>query len=381
MNKDWLEKDFYAVIGVSKDATADEIKKKYRKLARELHPDKNPGDKAAEERFKEVSEAYDVLSDDAKRKEYDEARALFAGGGFRPGGGGGFGRGGGQQYQDYVNMEDLFGEDSGGFGDFLGGIFNRGRGGGRTPQPRRGQDLESSLTLSFDDALDGVTVPLRLSTDAPCTSCRGTGAKAGTVPRMCPTCDGSGQTSRNAGGFAFAEPCVTCRGRGLYVDDPCPSCRGSGRGLSTRTVQARIPAGVKNGARIRLKGKGGAGERGGPSGDLLVDVAVTPHPVFERKGDNLSVTVPVTYTEAALGGEIPVPIPRGGCPPGTGPGSTGRRSRAGGRCPPWSTAGCGLPRASASRVRAGRTGAASAGAARQARQRRRSCRRGRRRRS
>ena len=329
MNKDWLEKDFYAVIGVSKDATADEIKKKYRKLARELHPDKNPGDKAAEERFKEVSEAYDVLSDDAKRKEYDEARALFAGGGFRPGGGGGFGRGGGQQYQDYVNMEDLFGEDSGGFGDFLGGIFNRGRGGGRTPQPRRGQDLESSLTLSFDDALDGVTVPLRLSTDAPCTSCRGTGAKAGTVPRMCPTCEGSGQTSRNAGGFAFAEPCVTCRGRGLYVDDPCTSCRGSGRGLSTRTVQARIPAGVKDGARIRLKGKGGAGERGGPSGDLLVDVSVTPHPLFERKGDNLSVTVPVTYAEAALGGEIPVPIPRGGSvtvkiPAGTANGRTFR---------------------------------------------------------
>ena len=329
MNKDWLEKDFYAVIGVSKDATADEIKKKYRKLARELHPDKNPGDKAAEERFKGVSEAYDVLSDDAKRKEYDEARALFAGGGFRPGGGGGFGRGGGQQYQDYVNMEDLFGEDSGGFGDFLGGIFNRGRGGARTPQPRRGQDLESSLTLSFDDALDGVTVPLRLSTDAPCTSCRGTGAKAGTVPRMCPTCEGSGQSSRNAGGFAFAEPCVTCRGRGLYVDDPCTSCRGSGRGLSTRTVQARIPAGVKDGARIRLKGKGGAGERGGPSGDLLVDVSVTPHPLFERKGDNLSVTVPVTYTEAALGGEIPVPIPRGGSvtvkiPAGTANGRTFR---------------------------------------------------------
>ena len=146
---------------------------------------------------------------------------------------------------------------------------------------------------------------------------------------MCPTCEGSGQTSRNAGGFAFAEPCVTCRGRGLYVDDPCTSCRGSGRGLSTRTVQARIPAGVKDGARIRLKGKGGAGERGGPSGDLLVDVSVTPHPLFERKGDNLSVTVPVTYTEAALGGEIPVPIPRGGSvtvkiPAGTANGRTFR---------------------------------------------------------
>jgi len=327
MNKDWLEKDFYKVLGVDKGAPADEIKKKYRKLARELHPDKNPGDATAEERFKEVSEAYDVLSDDAKRKEYDEARSLFAGGGFRPGGGGfgGGGFGGGQQY----NVDDLFGQDAGGFGDFLGGIFNRGRGGARTPQPRRGQDLESSLTLSFDDALDGVTVPLRLSTDAPCTSCHGTGAKAGTVPRMCPTCGGSGQTSRNAGGFAFAEPCVTCRGRGLFVDDPCTSCHGSGRGLSSRTVQARIPAGVKNGARIRLKGKGGKGERGGPNGDLLVDITVSPHPVFDRKGDNITITVPVTFTEAALGGEISVPTPRGGSvtlkvPAGTANGRTMR---------------------------------------------------------
>jgi molecular chaperone DnaJ len=329
VNKDWLEKDFYAVLGVTKDSTADEIKKKYRKLARELHPDKNPGDKAAEERFKSVSEAYDVLSDDAKRKEYDEARSLFAGGGFRPGGfgggGGGFG-GGGQQYN--VNVEDLFGEDSGGFGDFLGGIFNRGRG-ARTPQPRRGQDLESSLTLSFDDALDGVTVPLRLSSEAPCTSCHGTGARAGTVPRVCPTCEGTGQTSRNAGGFAFADPCVTCRGRGLFVDDPCPTCQGSGRGLSSRTVQARIPAGVRNGARIRLKGKGAPGERGGPNGDLLVDVTIAPHPVFDRKGDNVTVTVPVTFTEAALGGEIAVPLPRGGSvklkvPAGTANGRTFR---------------------------------------------------------
>jgi molecular chaperone DnaJ len=183
--------------------------------------------------------------------------------------------------------------------------------------------------LSFDDSLDGVTVPLRLSSDAPCTSCHGTGAKAGTVPRMCPTCDGSGQTQRNAGGFAFADPCVTCKGRGLYVDDPCPSCRGSGRGLSTRTVQARIPAGVKNGSRIKLKGKGATGEHGGTAGDLFVDVSVTPHPVFDRKGDNISITVPITFTEAALGGDIPVPTPRGGSvtvkiPAGTASGRTFR---------------------------------------------------------
>ena len=321
MNKDWLEKDFYAILGVGKDASADEVKKKYRKLARELHPDKNPGDKAAEERFKEVSEAYDVISDDAKRKEYDEARALFAGGGYRPGGG--FGGG-----QFNVNMEDLFTGDSSAFGDVLGGIFNRGRGGGgRMRAPRRGQDLESALTLSFDDALDGATVPLRLASEGACDSCHGTGARAGTVPRVCPTCDGTGQTSRNAGGFAFAEPCVTCKGRGLFSDDPCPICRGSGRGLSTRTVQARIPAGVKNGARIRLKGKGGSGERGGPNGDLLVDITVSPHPVFDRKGDNVTVTVPITVAEAALGGEITVPTPRGGTvtlkvPAGTASGRT-----------------------------------------------------------
>ena len=331
MNKDWLEKDFYATLGVSKDASEAELKKKYRTLARENHPDKNPGDAKAEARFKEVSEAYDVLSDPAKRKEYDEARALFAGGGFPGGGGaggfGGFPGGGGGQYN--VNVEDLFGDGGGGFGDFLGGLFNRGGAGGRSRQPRRGQDLESELTLSFDDSLDGVTVPLRLSSDAPCSVCKGTGAKAGTVPRMCPTCDGTGQTSRNAGGFAFAEPCPSCRGRGLFVDDPCSSCRGSGRGTSTRTVQARIPAGVKDGSKIRLKGKGGPGERGGPAGDLFVTVHVSDHPVFGRKNNNVTVTVPVTFSEAALGSQIAVPTPRGGSvtvkiPAGTSNGRTFR---------------------------------------------------------
>lgn len=326
MNKDWLEKDFYAVLGVSKDATADEIKKTYRKLARELHPDKNPGDAKAEERFKSVSEAYDVLSDASKRKEYDEARDLFASGAFSGGGYGGAPGGfGGASYN--VNMEDLFGGDSGGFGDFLGGLFNRG--GGRAPQPRRGADLESEVTLSFDDALDGATVALRLSTEAACSVCHGTGAQPGTVPTTCPTCGGSGQTSRNAGGFAFAEACPTCRGRGLLIEDPCSACHGSGRGMRTRTVNARIPAGVKDGARIRLKGKGAAGDRGAPAGDLFVVVHVTPHPVFARKGDHITVNVPVTFDEAALGGEISVPVPRGGAvtlkvPPGTSNGRTFR---------------------------------------------------------
>lgn len=330
MNKDWLEKDFYKVLGVDKGASADEIKKKYRKLARELHPDKNPGDAKAEERFKEVSEAYDVLSDDKKRAEYDEARTLFAnGGGFGRGGFGGApgGFGGGAAY----DFGDVFGADEGGLGDILGNIFSRGRGGGgrRAQAPRRGQDVESEITLGFNEALEGVTVPLRLASDAACDSCKGTGARAGTVPRVCPTCQGSGQTTRNAGGFAFAEPCTACAGRGLIVDDPCPTCRGSGRGVSTRTVQARIPAGVKDGARIRLKGKGAPGERGGPNGDLYVVVHVTPHPVFARKGDNLTVTVPITFAEAALGGQVSVPVTGGGTvtlkiPAGTANGRTFR---------------------------------------------------------
>ena len=335
MNKDWLEKDFYKVLGVDKGAPADEIKKKYRKLARELHPDKNPGDAKAEERFKEVSEAYDVLSDDKKRAEYDEARTLFAsgggfGGGRFGGGGGGFGGPGGFGGGSTYDFGDVFGSDDGGLGDILGNIFSRGRGGGRTTRaPRRGQDVESEITLGFDEALGGVTVPLRLASDAACDSCHGTGARAGTVPRVCPNCDGTGQTSRNAGGFAFAEPCAACHGRGLIVDDPCPTCKGSGRGISTRTVQARIPSGVKDGARIRLKGKGAPGERGGPNGDLYVVVHVTAHPVFGRKGDNLTVTVPVTFTEAALGGQVVVPTPGGGTvtlkiPAGTSNGRTFR---------------------------------------------------------
>ena len=321
MNKDWREKDFYEILGVNKSASAESIKKEYRALARKLHPDKNPGDAKAEERFKQVSEAYDVLSDPAKRSEYDEARAMFASGAYgRPGFGGG-----GRPTAANVNIEDLFGADAGGFGDFLGGIFNR-RGGGRVPAPRRGQDIESELTISFDDALDGVTVPLRLSSEAACGSCHGTGAQAGTVPQVCAACQGSGQIARNAGGFALPETCSTCRGRGLIVVDPCTVCRGSGRGMSTRTVQARIPAGVRDGARIKLRAKGTPGERGGPAGDLLVLVHVTAHPVFTRKGDSIAITVPVTFTEAALGGEVVVPTPRGNVTLKIPGGTTGGRT-------------------------------------------------------
>jgi molecular chaperone DnaJ len=321
--RDYVDKDFYKVLGVSKDASADDIKKAYRTLARTHHPDKNKGDAASEERFKEISEAYDVLSDEKTRRDYDEARTLFGSGGFRPGGGfggGGFGAPGGTTF----DLGDLFGNGggaggmggagAGGLGDVLGGLFGRGRTTTSTAAAgRRGADVESEVTLSFVESVDGVTVPLRLTGEGPCEACHGTGAKAGTTPRVCPTCGGTGQTTRNAGGFAFAEPCRDCRGRGLVVDDPCPVCHGSGRALSTRTVQARIPAGVKDGQRIRLKGKGAPGERGGPSGDLYIVVHVTPHALFGRKDDNLTLTVPVTFPEAALGSEVKVPT-LGGAP-------------------------------------------------------------------
>ena len=307
--KDWLEKDYYKVLGVSSNASADEIKKAYRKLARQNHPDANPGDADAEKRFKEVSEANDVLSDTAKRKEYDNARSLFGGGGFR------FPRSGGsQQQQNASSMDDLFRNASGGgdgFSDLFGGLFS-GQGRTRTSSngrgPRRGSDIEGEVSISFTDAVNGVTVPIQMVSDTACSTCRGTGAKAGTVPRVCPTCEGSGmQTSTSGGVFAVTEPCTDCRGRGMLVDDPCPVCNGSGRGKSTRTMQVRIPAGVTDAQRIRLKGKGGAGENGGAAGDLYVVVHVQPHPVFGRKGDNLTLTVPVTFNEAALGAEIEVP--------------------------------------------------------------------------
>lgn len=309
--KDYLEKDYYGVLGVPKTATPEEIKKAYRKLARQYHPDANKGNKETEEKFKEVSEAYDILSDTKRRKEYDEARSLFGSGL------GGFNRGGrpGQGQQGF-DFGDLFGgtaQAGDRIGDIFGGLFNRGGGpkASTAGRARRGQDIESEVTLSFAESIDGTTVSLRLTSSSACPACSGTGAKAGTTPRVCPTCDGTGAASRNLGNFAFSEPCRDCRGRGLLVDDPCPVCEGSGRGRSTRTIQARIPAGVSDGGRVKLKGKGAPGENGGPAGDLYVLVHVQPHPVFGRSGENLTVNVPVTFPEAALGAEIKVPILRG----------------------------------------------------------------------
>jgi molecular chaperone DnaJ len=319
--KDYLEKDYYKTLGVPKTAKPDDIKAAYRKLARKYHPDANKGNAEAEEKFKEISEAYSVLSDDKRRKEYDEVRSF---GGFRvptggrAGGAGGFGG---------FDLGDIFGGtgDAGDrLGDVLGGIFGR-RGGGTgttTNRARRGTDVETDATLTFSDSIDGATVALRLTGEGPCQVCHGTGAKAGTVPRVCPTCEGTGQQSRNLGTFSMAEPCKSCHGRGLVVDDPCATCHGSGRAMSSRTIQARIPAGVSDGQRIKLKGKGAPGERGGPSGDLYVRVRVKPHPVFGRSGDNLTVTVPVTISELALGAEIKAPAHRSApvtlrIPPGT----------------------------------------------------------------
>ena len=333
-SSEWATKDFYQVLGVAKDAPAAEIKKAYRKLARANHPDSNPGDKAAEERFKAIAEAYDVVGDEQKRKQYDETRAMFAGGGFSgfPGGGAG----------QPFDLNDLFGGGAGGagggnLGDIFGGMFGGGAGTrttGRRTRARRGSDIETSTTISFTDALEGVTVSLRLASEAPCQVCHGTGARPGSQPQMCPDCEGSGMRAASMGGaFTINETCPTCRGRGIYVSDPCEACHGSGRALSDRAIQARIPAGVKDGQKIRLKGRGGKGEYGGPPGDLFVVVKVSPHPVFGRSGDNLTITVPISFDEAALGADIAVPTltgtPGGGkvtvkVPPGTPNGRTFR---------------------------------------------------------
>jgi len=299
------QKDYYKALGVPKTATAAEIKKSYRELARKWHPDANKGSADAEERFKQITEAYNVLSDEKQRKEYDEARSMF--GGIRGAASGRAGQGG-----TPFDLGDLFGGGGGdGLGDVLGGIFRNRGGGTASSRARRGTDVETETTLAFGDAIDGATVSLRLTGEGPCPVCGGTGAKSGTVPKVCPDCHGTGQQARNLGGFGLSEPCKTCRGRGLVVEDPCPSCTGSGRAMSSRTIQARIPAGVADGQRIRLPGKGASGEHGGKAGDLYVRVHVKPHEVFGRNGDNLTVTVPVTITELALGADIKVPTHRG----------------------------------------------------------------------
>ena len=285
--------DLYATLGVSRTANADDIKKAYRKLARVHHPDANPDDPKAEERFKEISHAHDVLSDADKRREYD-ARLAF--GGRAPNGG-----------------RPAGGADPAGFGDFadmFSSIFRGARGGARTasePTARRGADVEVEVNLNFEQAMRGAQVPVSVETPVACADCGGSGAKPGTNPRLCPDCKGRGVRGRDVGSFAFSEPCPRCGGNGTVIDDPCPTCGGSGHTSTRSQIKVKIPAGVKDGTRIRLKGKGQAGTRGGPAGDLQVITRVSPSRLYTRQGDDLVISVPVTFPEAALGAQVEVP--------------------------------------------------------------------------
>ncbi|HEX2153259.1 MAG TPA: molecular chaperone DnaJ [Acidimicrobiia bacterium] len=329
MNRDWVDKDFYSILEVSSDADQDEIKRAYRKLAQKLHPDANPGDSTAEERFKNVSEAYAVLSDPEQRKEYDQVRRLASSGAFGAGGGGfgGFGGGFGGQQVRVEDLSDLFG-GMGGLGDIFGGATRTRSGGG----PMRGSDSSADLTISFDEAFEGVTTTLQMRGQTTCSHCGGSGAEPPSRPITCPTCGGTGSIARNQGVFAFSEACPQCRGAGVLIENPCTVCRGSGVEVRTRSINVRIPAGVKDGATIRIPGKGTPGRNGGPAGDLLVKVHVSPHPVFGRSDDNLTVTVPISYSEAVMGTKLTVPTMDGSVrikvPAGT---SSGRVFRIRGR--------------------------------------------------
>ncbi len=308
---EWFEKDYYKALGVSENASEAEIRRAYRKLAKQHHPDAHPG---SEERFKEISAAYEVLSDKAKRKEYDEVRRLGAmSGAFRgrgpggPHGPGSAGRGG--------TTFTFTGDD---LGDILGGLFGRFRGGGpsagpaagRTAtgaRPQRGDDLEAELHLSFTDAINGVTTTVNVTSEVTCRTCHGSGAAPGTSPVVCPQCGGRGVLDDNQGLFSFSRTCPRCGGRGMVVERPCPTCQGRGMEVRPRQVKVRVPPGVDDGQRIRLKGRGSPGRDDGPPGDLFVVVRVEPHPLFARRGRDLTITVPVTFAEAALGAEIKVP--------------------------------------------------------------------------
>jgi molecular chaperone DnaJ len=286
-------KDLYSALGVPKGASADEIKKAYRKLARQYHPDTNPGDQDAEERFKEVQHAYDVLSDAEKRKQYDAFGSGDGRSGFQPG-----------------DVPFDFG-DLGDFGDIFGGLFGRGRGAQQRSRAERGADLEVEVNLSFDDSLKGIETRIPVEVESACSECGGSGAKPGTSPSICPECRGRGVISESQGLFALSQPCPRCRGNGTVIEDPCPRCRGTGRERRTKRYSVKIPAGVKDGTRIKLKGKGEAGLNGGPPGDLHVVTRVAASPVYERRGADLVVDVPVSLADAALGTQVDVPTPEG----------------------------------------------------------------------
>lgn len=277
--------DFYDTLGVKKGASEEEIKKAYRKLARKYHPDANPGDASAEERFKEIQEAYSVLSDADKRRQYD-AGGMFGGGGIR-------------------FDPSAFRSNVGSFGDIISDLF--GRGGEGPAMRQRGRDLETEVHLSFPQAISGTEISVSLPVDASCPTCGGTGAKPGTSPKTCPRCNGRGIETEGQGMFSISQPCSQCGGSGKVIEDPCPTCNGRGITQQIKRYRVKIPAGVREGSRIRLAGKGEAGIGGGPSGDLYVVTRVTPSPIFKRKGDNLEVEVPITITEAISGGTVEVP--------------------------------------------------------------------------
>jgi molecular chaperone DnaJ len=292
--------DYYATLGVAQNASQDEVKKAYRKLARKHHPDRNAGDKDAEARFKEISQAYDVLGDPDKRKQYDAGTGPFATG-FGPhppgaGGPGGFAGG--------------FDFDGGSMGDILSNLFGgggTGRGRRARQQAQRGRDLEAEVQISFDQAIHGAQVSLSVPTSGTCPTCHGTGAKPGTTPKVCPRCEGRGIETEGQGMFSISQPCSRCGGAGTVIEDPCPTCKGAGSVRTVKRYRVNIPAGVKDGGRIRLAGKGEPGRRGGPPGDLFVLTHVTSSPVFKRKGEHLEVEVPLTVPEALLGAEVEVP--------------------------------------------------------------------------
>jgi len=288
----------YETLGVPKNASQDEIKKAYRKLARKYHPDTNPDDKASEERFKEVQAAYDVLSDAEKRKAYDSYGS--PNGQFRPGPGG-----------VTFDLGDL-GDLSSLFGDFFGGRFGGGAGRAREPRSQRGNDVEVEVRLSFEDSLKGVKTTIPVSLELACRECGGSGAKPGSAPKICPECHGRGVVTESQGLFGLSQPCPRCRGNGTVIEKPCDRCHGTGRERRTKRYTVQIPAGVKDGTRIRLRGKGEAGWGGGPAGDLHVVTRVAPSKLYKRRGAaDLEIEVPVTYPEAALGTTVEVPTPDG----------------------------------------------------------------------
>jgi molecular chaperone DnaJ len=300
------QRDPYAVLGVDRKASADEIKKAYRKLARQYHPDRNPDDASAEERFKEIQSAYDIVGDADKRKQYDRGGIFFGSGGR----GGGPSAGGGQG--------GFGGFDAGNFGDILSNLFGGGAaktgtsgGGTRRAGSQRGADLEAEVTISFDQAIEGTQVPLTVQSRQRCATCHGTGAKPGTAPKVCPRCQGRGLESQGQGLFSISQPCSRCGGSGTVIEDPCPTCHGDGAVRTPKRYRVNIPPGVREGSRVRLAAKGEPGPGGGPSGDLFVVTHVKDSPVFKRKGDNIEVEVPLTIPEAIRGADVEVPTLHG----------------------------------------------------------------------